>query len=193
MGRYRITRALPLRSNVADYRPHRNGSVRRIGWLGASLRSSAHLLSQSIKILLISGFKKLACLFGKLPIFKHTYPRNDGSIRNRFERNGKLKVRQIDMSNPNQQVGDNFQELRLIGIVLPVRTMHCELPRSALTEFECVKRIREPIRAPPASKTRWILDGSKNRFTRSRKLSASAEDGHITLQKMEFLRCGSSA
>lgn len=150
------------------------------------MRDSADLLSQSIKILLIRGFKKLACPFGKLTIFKHTYPRNDGSIRNTFERNGKLKVRQIDMFNPNQQVGDNFQELRLIRIVLPVRTMHCELPRSTLTELECVKRIREPIRAPPASKTRWIPDGSKNRFRRSRKLSAGSKDGHITLQNMEF-------
>ena len=109
-------------------------------------------------------------------ILKDPDPRHESPGRIRFQRNGKLEVREIDVSNPNKGTGNNLQELRLVWIVGPVRTMHGEEPRSTLPELERVKRVREPLRAPPASQTYGILDGCKYRFRVSWNFSGVAED-----------------
>ena len=75
---------------------------------------------------------------------------------------GELEARLADVSDPDERVRNDLEEFRLVRIGGPIRAVHRERPLAARPELERVERVRESVRAPPASQARGFTEGPEN-------------------------------
>ena len=96
-----------------------------------------------------------------LGVVEGLVPVKVGLISNAFERDRESEVRRIDVPDDDLLWG-HLKEHTFIGIVLPVGSMHQELPPSLTFEFEHFECVAESIWAPPSSQLFSVREGGEN-------------------------------
>ncbi|OHX36001.1 hypothetical protein BJL95_22375 [Methylomonas sp. LWB] len=104
---------------------------------------------QTINILLVCGANPLLDGLSCFGVFEYLFPSQVRTFADRNELHGKLEVWRAIMMDHDFGIRYKFLEETVIGIVVPIRAVHDELPATTFSELKNFKGVGKTFRPPP--------------------------------------------
>jgi hypothetical protein len=117
---------------------------------------------KTLEVLLVGGRHELGDALVVLNRIKSLAPLHFGAASLGLELYGQQKVMPGEVLDLEESIGFDAGEPALIGVVLAVRSVHCQEPLSSGTKLELVNGVGEARRTPPSRDSGRIAHRGKD-------------------------------